>query len=156
MQNHEVLCIHACTCTCITLDCTLNLTIQMSNVDAVESFLSQVISRNRPRVILFSPHRHPSLRYRLAAFAHQKTADCAFISTHQSWLNRQLLSRFKVQPGDKELLVFNEDSTSEPSLHLEVRNRMYWGSLTVAIYKSLSKEFTVHLVRISILPNSIV
>ena len=95
----------------------------MSDVDAAESFLSQVISRNRPRVILLSPHRYPSLRYRLAAFAHQKTADCAFISTHQSWLNGQLLFRFKVQPGDKELLVFNEDSTSEPSLHLEVRNK---------------------------------
>ena len=113
----------------------INLTIQISDVDTAESFLSQVISRNRPRVILFSPHRHPSLRYRLAAFAHQKTADCAFVSTHQSWLNRQLLSRFKVQPGDKELLVFNEDSTSEPSLHLEVRNR---DSLAVAT--SLSQK----------------
>ena len=114
----------------------------------MESFLSQVISRNRPRVILFSPHRHPSLRYRLAAFAHQKTADCAFISTHQSWLNRQLLSRFKVQPGDKELLVFNEDSTSEPSLHLEVRNRMYLDSLTVArslSHKNLQCTFYVSL-----------
>lgn len=149
--------VHACICTCITthegyeLDCTFILIIQISDVDTAESFLSQVISRNRPRVILFSPHRNPSLRYRLAAFTHQKTADCAFISTHQSWLNRQLLSRFKVQPGDKELLVFNEDSISEPSLHLEVSN-----GDSLAVATSLLKEFTVPLVRISSLPNSIV
>ena len=96
------------------------LITQISDVDAAESFLSQVISRNRPRVILFSPHRNPSVRYRLAAFAHQQSADCAFVSTHQTWLNRQLLSRFKVQPGAKELLVFKEDSILEPALHLEV------------------------------------
>ena len=97
------------------------LFIQISDVDTAESFLSQVINHNRPRVILFSPHRNPSVRYKLAAFSHQKTADCAFVSTHQSWLNKQLLSRFKIQPGDKELLVFKEDSGSEPSMYLEVR-----------------------------------
>ena len=96
------------------------LIIQIPDVDTAESFLSQVISRNRPRVILFSPHRNPSLRYQLAAFTHQKSVDCAFISTHQSWLNRQLLTRFEVQPGEKELLVFKEDSLSEPSMYLEV------------------------------------
>ena len=95
--------------------------VQISDVDTAESFLSQVISCNRPRVILFSPHRNPSVRYRLAALAHQKTADCAFVSTHQSQLNRQLLSRFRVEPGEKELLVFKEDSISEPSMYLEVR-----------------------------------
>ena len=93
---------------------------QISDVAKAESFLSEVIRRNRPRAILFSPHQNPSLRYRLAAFAHQKSADCAFITTHKSWLNEQLLAKFKVHAGAKALLVFKEDSTFNPSLQLEV------------------------------------
>ena len=91
-----------------------------------ESFLSKVISRNRPRAVLFSPHRNPSLRYKLAAFALQGTADCAFVSTHRSWLNDQLLSRFKVQSGDKEMMVFTDDSVSEPSQYFEVNFGRYF------------------------------
>ena len=89
-------------------------------MSSAESFLSEVISRNRPRAILFSPHQNPSFRYRLAAFAHQKSADCAFISTHRSWLNDQLLAKFEVHAGTKLLLVFKEDSMWNPSLQLEV------------------------------------
>ena len=97
------------------------LCLQISDLESAESFLSEVIRRNRPRVIYFSPHRNPSLRYKLAAFAHQTVADCAFVSTHQSWLNKDVLARFDVQVGEKELLVFKEESVSNPSLHLEVK-----------------------------------
>lgn len=108
------------------------LTIQISDVDTAESFLSQVISSNRPRVILFSPHRNPSVRYKLAAFANQRVASSAFVSTHQSWLNRQLLSKFKVERGDKELLVFKDGSLSEePSLYFEVSESTHWLALKI-------------------------
>lgn len=93
---------------------------QLSDVSTAESFLSKVISRNRPRVILFSPHRHPSLRYKLAALAHVGVADCAFVSTHQMWLNQDLLDRFKVHPGNKKMLVLKEDYGRGASQHFSV------------------------------------
>ena len=99
--------------------------LQVSDTTVAESFLSEVIRRNRPRVILFSPHRNPSLRYKLAAFAHKKVADCAFVSTHQAWLSQQVLARFEVHPGAKELLVFKEESGSEPSLLVEVSPSLF-------------------------------
>ena len=83
----------------------------------VDSFLSEVIRRNRPRAVLFSPHQSPSYRYKLAAFAHQDVADCAFVSTHKRWLNERLLAKFKVRAGAKDLVVFTEENSS---LHLEV------------------------------------
>ena len=82
----------------------------------VDSFLSEVICRNRPRAVLFSPHQSPSYRYKLAAFAHQDVADCAFVSTHRRWLNERLLAKFKVRAGAKELIAFTEEN----SLRLEV------------------------------------
>ena len=104
--------------------------LQVSDTTVAESFLSEVIRRNRPRVILFSPHRNPSLRYKLAAFAHQKVADCAFVSTHQTWLSQQVLARFEVHPGAKELLVFKEESGSEPSLLVEVSPSLFFHVIT--------------------------
>ncbi len=77
--------------------------ITESNVD---SFLSEAIARNRPRLVLFTPRDSPSLLYKLTAFAHQRTADFGFVTTVRG--DGVLLQRFGVRIGEKRLAVFKE------------------------------------------------
>ena len=83
----------------------------------MDTFLSNVIVRNRPRVVLFSPQAHPSLTVKLVALAKHTTADFGFVSTQQG-ASRAFLQRFGVTPREKQLLVFKE--YHEPELSLEV------------------------------------
>ena len=84
----------------------------------MDTFLSNVIIRNRPRVVLFSPKPHPSLTVKLVALARHTTTDFGFVSTQQRGASRAFLRRFGVTPGEKQLLVFKE--YQEPELSVEV------------------------------------
>ena len=72
----------------------------------MDSFLSDAIARNRPRLVLFTPRDSPSLLYKLTAFAHQKTADFGFVTTVRG--DEVLLQRFGVGTGEKRLAVLKE------------------------------------------------
>ena len=79
-------------------------------------FLSQVIERNRPCAVLFSPRRQPSFLFRVVAFANRKQVDFAYVS---SYGNEPLLKWFGIKRGEKQLLVFRE--YQRPEVSLEVR-----------------------------------
>ena len=91
---------------------------QVNAPSDMDTFLSNVIIRNRPRVVLFSPKPHPSLTVKLVALARHTTIDFGFVSTQQRGASRAFLRRFGVTPGEKQLLVFKE--YQEPELSVEV------------------------------------
>ena len=83
----------------------------------MDTFLSNVIIRNRPRVVLFSPQAHPSLPVKLVALAKHTTADFGFVST-QRGASKAFLQRFGVAPREKQLLVFKEYQEAELSVEV--------------------------------------
>ena len=91
--------------------------LQLGAESDMELFLSKVIIRNRPRVVMFSPQAHPSLTIKLIALAKHTTADFGFVST-QPGVSTALLQRFGVTPGGKKLVVFKENQ--EPELSMKV------------------------------------
>ena len=79
-----------------------NPQVRENNVD---SFLSEAIQRNRPRLVLLSSRDSPTLLYKLTAFSNQKVADFGFVSTHG---DSKVLTRFGAHIGEKVLLVYKE------------------------------------------------
>ena len=75
----------------------------------MDEFLSDAISRNRPRVILFSRSPTPSLIYHLTAFYLHRGPDFAHVPTVRGELGKGLERRFGVREGEKKLMVFKED-----------------------------------------------
>ena len=71
----------------------------------MESFLSEAIHRNRPRLVLLSPRDSPTLLYKLTAFSNQKMADFGLVSTRGE---SKVLKRFGAHTGEKALLVYKE------------------------------------------------
>lgn len=75
----------------------------------MDSFLSNAILRNRPRVVLFSRAPSPSLTYLLTALYLRKTLDFAYAPVGRGERDVALCTRFQVEEGERKLLVFKED-----------------------------------------------
>ena len=93
--------------------------------ESVERFTADSIARNRPRLILFSPHPQPSLLYKAVAFSNQPVADFGFVTTDKlSGKSLAVLQRYSVSWRTKKLLVFKE--YPRPSTTLEVSTHNLW------------------------------
>ena len=85
----------------------------------VHSFISGSIEANKPRLVLFSPHSHPSLLYKAVAFSNQPVAEFGFVSTEKATgKSLEVLEQFGVSWKMKKLMVFKEYPT--PSVVVEV------------------------------------
>ena len=102
---------------------------QLSGSADPDGFLSQAVARNRPRVLLFSQRETPSLLFKLTAFAHQSSADFAYVSTDPAHLGTAVSQRFHVLPRERRLMLFKEDC-SQPALEVEVRQHHPLGCLS--------------------------
>jgi hypothetical protein len=102
----------------------------------VDSFIADAINRNKPRVILFSPHPQPSLLYKALAFSNQLVADFGFVTT-----DKQNLSKFGVSQKSNKLLVFKEYPLPSASIEGD--------ELTKDTLRSVLRGLSLHLPRLS-------
>ncbi|CAI8008968.1 DnaJ homolog subfamily C member 16 [Geodia barretti] len=110
--------------------------------EGVEAFITESISRNRPRLILFSPHPTPSLLYKAVAFSNQLVADFGFVVTDRpSGKGLGVLQRYGVSQRSKKLLVFKE--YPHPAAVLE------GSEVTGEVLRSLMKGLSLHLPRLT-------
>lgn len=77
----------------------------------METFLSDTIPRNRPRVLLFSRAPSPSLVYHLTALHFHGTLDFAYTPTERGKLGGTVGGKFGVAEGERKLMVYREDSS---------------------------------------------
>ena len=89
--------------------------------ESFESFIADSITRNRPRLILFSPHTQPSLPYKAISFAKQHVADFAFVTMTDelSEESQAILKQYNVSQRSENFLVFKE--YPRPSAILKVQ-----------------------------------
>lgn len=105
---------------------------------SISYFLAQVIERNRPCVILFSPRRQPSFLFRAVAFANRKQVDFAYVSSYE---NEPLLKQFGIKQREKQLLVFREYQQPEQALEED--------ELSSSTLQALVEAVRLHLPRLS-------
>lgn len=91
----------------VTVGCPSPLQLTLADWD---SFLSRVVSRNKPRVVLVSTHPRPPLFLRLTSMAYREHLDFGYVCSDTSSSPQQavLLGRLGVTRGSKALLVFKE------------------------------------------------
>jgi hypothetical protein len=110
--------------------------------EGVEAFITESVSRNRPRLVLFSPHPTPSLVYNAVAFSNQLVTDFGFITTYKpSGKGLGVLQRYGVSQRSKKLLVFKE--YPHPAAVLEV-NKMTMTSVVRRVFQILCERHIVH------------
>ena len=122
--------------------------------ESVGPFISDSITRNRPRLILFSPHTQPSLLYKSVAFSNRQVADFGFLTTETlSEESQSILKRYNVVLRSKRLLVFKEyphsSTTLEVCVHTYIHTHihMYVYTMCVQYSKGFGEQNSCNLCR---------
>ena len=97
---------------------------QLTDDHTADLYLSEAISRNRPRLISVSP-TPPSLSFLLMAFSLRRSLDFAYVSTARETRGRDVgvaVAGTRFMVGEKKLMAFKEDPL--PILMGNVRPRL--------------------------------